>query len=186
MPRSPRWRSILRAIGPIVLGVGIVVFLVVRFAGQGSNDKPIPPAQNNVPVAAQGNPAWLTPEVSQVTKKFVLTAVTRKNLAESWPLLDETFPGKADFTRRTWSNPGPEGLPVIPASYPITSPSEIKLSMGPSTRNELTVEVLLVPKKGRAEAFEIGLHNRGTTEDPRWLVDYWNTRYRPGVLAEPK
>ena len=101
MPRTPLWRNVLRYAGPVVLAVGVVVFLVARFTGNAS-EKPLP-ALPNTQVANTADQKALTPEIRQVADKFILTAVARKNVGESWAVLDPTFPGKADFTKASWA-----------------------------------------------------------------------------------
>ena len=191
MARTPRWKSFLSIAGPAVLLVGVIVFLVSHFTGQGKHETAIKPGSGVVQqIADQGDPRLLTKNVRDVTYKFVFSVVTGKDPGAAWPLLDSTFPGKSDFrSRADWvaASKG-EGLPVVPISHPegIRGPQDVRLSMGPSTPTELTVEVLAVPKGSRPEEFELGLRQRGTGANKRWMVDYWNTRYRPGMLANPK
>jgi hypothetical protein len=191
MSRTPRWRTILGIAGPVVLAIGVIVFIVTRFTGQGSSENAIPPGSGIVQqISEQGNPKLLTKDVRDITYKFVFSVVTGKDPGAAWPLLDPTFPGKSEFpSRKAWvaASKG-EGLPVVPVSHPegLRGPQDVRLSMGPSTPTELTVEVLAIPKGSRPEEFELGLKRRGAGDNKRWLVDYWNTRYRPGMLANPK
>lgn len=188
--RTPRWKSFLGIAGPAVLLVGVIVFLVSHFTGQGTTEKAIPPGSGiQQPIADQGDPKLLTKEVRDITYKFVFSVVNGKDPGAAWPLLDSTFPGKSDFrSRADWVRASKgEGLPVVPVSHPeALRKQDVRLSMGPSTPTELTVEVLTIPQGFRPEEFELGLRQRGTGDSKRWMVDYWNTRYRPGMLANPK
>jgi hypothetical protein len=181
MPRSPWWRTALWAIGPVVLGIGVLVFLISHYSGGSSSNEPLPAA----PTQPTGTPvqASLDKEARQVAGKWILTAVARKNTGASWELLDPTYPGKNDYTKASWAK---GDIPVIPASFPVTNLEIARFNVTQSFPDQITVEVALIPKRGKPEIFELGLRRRGEGDARRWLVDYWMTRYRPGVRAEPE
>ena len=189
MRRTLSWQNVLRFAGPVVLAIGVIVFVVARWTGDGATEKSLPQGSGAPnPVAATGDPALLTQDVRDVAYKFIFSVVTGENPGGAWALLDSTFPGRSEFSsKKQWvAESKTVGLPVVPVSAPLRGPQDVRLSMGPSTATELTVEVTLIPKQGRPEEFELGLRGRGSGADKHWLVDYWNTRYRPGFLPEPK
>src|ERR671925_537596 len=178
MPKKPLWRTLIWAIGPIVLAIGVIVFIVDHYSepSGSSSNKPLPAMQPaNAPAANVVNPKAFDQQAREVAGKFLLTAVSRRNTGASWELLDPTFPGKEGYTKATWAK---GDIPVIP--FPAAS-SDARFNVTYSSGTQLTVEVALVPKKGKAQVFELGLRKRGT----RWLVDYWMTRYRACVLPDP-
>jgi hypothetical protein len=186
LPRTPWWKVVLWAAGPVVLAVGVIVFFVGR-ATEDSARKTAPlPALPAQPAANEPDQKAFTKEAREVARKFILTAVVRKNTGASWELLDPTYPSKGEFTKRTWAQ---GNIPVIPLSFPLESLSQARFNVRYSSPKQLTVEVAFFPgRRGgrKPELFEIGLRDRGTASKPRWLVDYWMTRYVPGVRAEPE
>jgi hypothetical protein len=171
-----RWVGAAKVLFPAALAIAVIVFLVVRFTGQSSE---APPPAPQASAQAVGNQDLLTPAARQVAEKFVMTAGFRQNTGASWALLDPTFAGKSEFSRRTWAK---GNIPVQPVTFPRSQLKDMQITVGPSVANELTLEMLLVPRKGKAEQYEIGLHKRGQ----KWLVDYWMTRYVPGFRKPPK
>lgn len=181
MPRTPLWRNVLRFAGPAVLAVGVVVFLVARFTGEAS-DKPLPAAPNTQ-VANTADQKALTPEIRSVADKFILTAVARKNVGESWAVVDPTFPGKSDFTKASWAK---GEIPVIPTGYPFKA-SDVRYSVEAVYPDTVELDVVIIPRnKARTQRFKLSVRRNGSGAGERWLVDYWMTRYVPGVLANPE
>ncbi len=172
----------MRFAGPAVLAVGVIVFVVARFTGEEASDKPLPPGPNTQ-VAAKADQKALTPEIRQIADKFIQTAVARKNVGESWALLDPTFPGKSDYTKATWAK---GDIPVIPTGYPF-DPSDVRYSVEAVYPGTVELDVIIIPRnKARTQRFKLSVKQHGSGADERWLVDYWFTRYVPGVLANPE
>jgi hypothetical protein len=187
MPRTPLWRNILRFAGPAVLAVGVIVFIVARTTG---NSGPAPKAAPIVPpnnaTASAADQKALTPAIREIATKFILTTATlnRPNAVESWAILDPDYPGKSDFTKASWAK---GDIPVIPVSFPFTQ-KDIRLSVQKVYPENVVLDVVVIPPKGdksKVELFELGVHRHGTGSSERWLVDYWQSRYRPGVLGDP-
>jgi hypothetical protein len=185
MPRTPWWKVALWAAGPIVLAIGVIVFFVERSTDDGAKQSSALPALQPEQKLAQPDQKAFTKEAQQVARQWILTAVTRRNVAASWALLDPTYEGKNEFTKQTWAK---GDIPVIPLSFPLKNLGQARFRVSYSSPKQLTVEVAFFPTQAgkKPELFEIGLRQRGTESNPRWLVDYWMTRYRPGVRAEPE
>src|SRR3954451_16745172 len=87
---SPRSRRRLGWVSAAVLAVGIVAFVAVYFRNAGT---PLEPVTSSAPlrVPKREKTVPLTREARRVAGRFVLTAVARRNLAESWNLTDPTL-----------------------------------------------------------------------------------------------
>jgi hypothetical protein len=173
--RSPLASKLLLWVGSLTLIAGVVVFMVV-FLGNDQEETvtPIPPA---TPVA-QG--ATLDQEARTVAGKFILTAVARKNLAESWKLVHPSM--KQGLTLAQWKR---GEIPVVP--YPVGNLKEARFKVDESTPKTLLIGVVLIPKAGakvKAQEFDLGLKKVGTGTG-HWLVDYWMPKWSPAIPANP-
>ena len=170
----------MRFAGPAVLAVGVIVFLVARFTGN-ATDKPLPPAPNT-PVAAKADQKALTPAIEKVADRFIQTAVARKNVGASWEVLDPEFPGKSEFTKATWAK---GNIPVVPTGYPFR-PQDVRYSVESVFPGTVVLDVIIIPTNdARTQRFTLSVKQHGSGASERWLVDYWMTRYVPGVKALP-
>jgi hypothetical protein len=51
----------------------------------------------------------------------------------------------------------------------------------------IDLEVVIIPRNtARVQTFTMSLKDHGEGANPRWLIDYWMTAYKPGFRAEPK
>ena len=171
-------RTALR-LGAILVTIGALALLGIYLrASDGAGDAP---AVADEPRANQS----FDPRARRVAERFILTAVARRNTGASWKLVDLSFPGRAELTKREWAT---GDIPVVPTSSPITR-TAIRLSVAEvhAHGSELLLDVVLGPKRKRPEVFEIGLRRHGQGAKRHWLVDYWMTRYqRPQPpLPEP-
>lgn len=164
-----------------MLVAGTIVFLIAHYGDPAASNKPLPAMPETPPATPIDQK--IDKQARQVAGKFILTAVARKNTGASWELLDPSFPGKAEFTKKTWAK---GYIPVVP--YKVSSIAETRFHVAERFPNELTIDVAFIPKKGssaQAEVFKLGLHRRGTGSNQRWLVDYWNAAYTPPIRAIP-
>jgi hypothetical protein len=183
MPRTPLWRNVLRFAGPTVLAIGVIVFIVARFTGQGASEKALPSAPNT-PAAAKVDQKALTPEVRAVANKFILTVVAGKNYGAAWDVIDPTYPGKSEYTKASWSKA--DGLPVVPTGYPF-KPEDIRLAVKAVYPGSVLLEATIIPRStARVQTFEMSLKDHGPGAKRRWLIDYWMTAYKAGFRDEPK
>jgi hypothetical protein len=113
-------------------------------------------------------------EALATAANFVKTAVARRNIDRSWPLVS---PGlKAGFTRKQWS--GGE-IPVVP--YPV---AEAKWKLDYTYVDAVGLQVLLFPEAGsgmRPNMFLMELKPAGDPAHRRWVVDSWT----PSGVANP-
>ena len=184
MPRAPLWRNVLRFVGPAVLAIGVIVFIVARFTGQGESEKALPAAPNDTPAAANPDQKALTPDMRSVANKFILTVVAGKNYGAAWDVTDPTYPGKSEYTKASWSKA--DALTVVPTGYPFR-PQDVKLSVKNVYPGGIDLEATIIPTStARPQTFQMSLKDHGQGAKPRWLVDYWMTAYKPGIRANPK
>jgi len=162
-----------------VLVAGAIAFMVAVFGGSGEK-APLPPA------STQAKPP--PPPVAKVEKgarvaagKFILTAVARKNLAESWAVTHPEL--KRGYTLAEWKK---GDIPVIP--FPVDAIDEARFKVDEVHKNMVVLEVALIPRPGAeqdATVFFIGLKALGTGSERRWLVDYWAPNANVPVPDDP-
>jgi hypothetical protein len=178
--RFSRWLFVLAA---VVLAAGIIAVIATR-AGDGGGSSSAP-AENANPTGptisgleeAEKNirfpaSAW------KVAQKFIYTAVSRRNLAQSYALADENMRG--GFTLKQWKTGN------IPVTYYPTS--EIIRYNWKNTNfahpREAAVNLLLVPPKGssmRPGPYIIFMKKVGDGAKARWLVDYFGAVQGPPI-----
>lgn len=177
----------LLVLGAAVLAAGIIL-LVIKLSSNGSSttsqqsqqqvapptqgaNPPVPKATQDVHVKYASLPAQLRATV----KKFVLTAVVRKNVAASW---DITTPGlRQGMTKKQWATGN-----IPPQPYPVYKFDQASFHVHAKTPNEVGIWIgLSAPPKAhlRAVTFDIGLHKFGSGPNVHWKVDYWMPHYTP-------
>ncbi len=158
------------------------MFVVTVFG----NDEPATKAANLTPEpqlpAAQPKPkkGAIEPGAREAAGKFILTAVARKDLRASWAVTHPEL--KAGYTLAQWTK---GDLPVVP--FPVTAIEEARFRVDESYKDEVMLEVALIPKPGseyEATVFQIGLKATGTGAKRRWLVNYWMPRWGPRVPTD--
>jgi hypothetical protein len=186
---SPRFNRMLLWSGAIILTLGVGIFL---FALAGGNDKttynPDKGFKATLPVDSKpltnGNGttikafSQLDPQVRSTIRTFLATAVARKHLDKSWPVLAPTF--RKGYTLDSWSHA--KALPVVP--YPIDNVDKAEYYLDYASTREILVEVGLAAPKGvdlRPTSFQLGLSPFGTGANKKWLVDYWMPRWTPPI-----
>jgi hypothetical protein len=176
--RVSRWLFVFAA---VVLAAGIIAIIATRVGGGNSsapaeNANPTGPtisgledAQKNIRFPAA---AW------KVAQKFIYTAVSRRDLAQSYALADENVRG--GFTLKQWKTGN------IPVTYFPTG--EIIRYNWKNTNfahpREAAVNLLLVPPKGstmRPGPYIIFVKKVGNGAKARWLVDYFGAVQGPPV-----
>jgi hypothetical protein len=165
--RKQRRERLVMAAGGLVLLVG----LVAAAAAFLPNRDPTPETVSNEPaqVPAEQVNAPLSDDAKQVARRFVQTAVARKNLAEAYDLVGPNLRG--NLTRKQWLT---GNIPVIP--YPIESLRLAPFKLDYSHTTDALLEVALLPKDGvgvKAQIFFLGLKKVGAAGKEHWVVDSW-------------
>jgi len=122
----------------------------------------------------------LDPQIRSDIETFIGTAVARKDLASSWPVVS---PGlRRGYTQKSWASGA--DLPVVP--YPGVDTKHIEYFLDYASTKEILIEVGLAGKRGvstRPVTFQLGLVPGAKGSAHPWLVDYWMPRWTPPVPA---
>ncbi len=164
-PRSGKW--LLPGIGGAVLVGGVVAILAAFDVGGIRGSAEPGPATRNEPatVVKKLPKVPLEPEARRVAGRFILTAVARKNLAESYALTAPKL--RQGLTLAQWKT---GNIPVVP--YPTEELKPVRMSVKISTGTHANIMVFLDPKPGveiKPQIFIIELDKMGT----RWFVSTW-------------
>ena len=156
----------------LVLTAGVVAFTVAYFGDTGtSQETPLSDAPAQVFTPRKQIP--LEKEARRVAGRFILTAVARENLGESYELAHPEL--RQGLTKRQWLT---GNIPVV--YYPAKAIETATFKVDESYANEAILEVALLPKesaKVKPQIFFIGLKKAGN----RWRVNYWVPRAAPAV-----
>lgn len=110
----------------------------------------------------------LTPGATKVARRFIESAVARKNLAESYPIVtDEIRQGQS---LKSWKT---GNIAVVP--YPVVDVKYAPMKIDFSYPNEALIEVALLPKansKVKGQLFIMDIVKR----KGKWLVNSWVPR----------
>jgi hypothetical protein len=172
---SPRAQRRLIFVSGGVFLVGLAVFLtVVVLPGHSALHSPI----SNKPATLAPKEIKAKPAKAafQVARRFMETAVLRKNLDQAYSLVNADI--KGGLTKQEWDK---GNIPVIP--YPAGNTKSAAFVVDWSYTNQLMLTVDLVAKRGVRNirphlAFFLGL-TRAHGDHGRWLVNYWQADWRP-------
>ena len=155
-----------------MLIAGVVAFTVAYLGDTGtSQETPLSDAPAQVFSPRKQIP--LEKEARRVAGRFILTAVARENLGESYELAHPEL--RQGLTKRQWLT---GNIPVV--YYPAKAIETATFKVDESYANEAILEVALLPKesaKVKPQIFFIGLKKAGN----RWRVNYWVPRAAPAV-----
>lgn len=168
----PGWQKAL----PWVIGVVVVGALIAGgIIWSNTGHSTATPLLNKPAVDVSKVPATvkLPHGATQTARKFIETAVARKNLPSAYPIVtQEILQGQS---LKSW-NTG--NIAVIP--YPVDSVKYAPMKIDFSYPNEAQIEVALLPKahtKARPQLFIMDLVKR----NGKWLVNSWVPRSSPPV-----
>jgi hypothetical protein len=185
---SPRFQRYLLWVGVAVFAIGATVLVFTIFKGSdGSQANPdkgfhakLPakavPLRNSDGVTVKTY-EQLDPQVRSDIKTFISTAVARRHLGDSWPVIAPSM--KAGYTRAAWTKG--DALPIVP--YPGVDPNRIQYFLDYASTKEILLEVGVSGKPGvstRPVTFQLGLVPAGGANH-HWQVDYWMPRWTPPV-----
>jgi hypothetical protein len=180
--RLSRWLFVLAA---AVLAAGVIALIVAKTTGGSSSNSSSAPAESAKPTGpslrqieqAEKNirfpaDAW------KVVQQFVYSAVSRRNLAQSYALSDENVRG--GFTLKQWKSGN------IPVTYYPTA-KIIRYNFRNTNfahPREAALNLILVPPKSstqRPGAYLIFVKKVGNGAKAHWLVDYFGALQGPPV-----
>jgi hypothetical protein len=171
--RKPGWRKAL----PWIVGV-VVIGAVLGYGGYHYSNTGHATATPllNTPAddrSAVPRTVKLTPGATIVARRFIKTAVARKNLVDAYGLVtNEIRQGQSLAEWKTGN------IAVIP--YPVADVKYAPMKIDFSYPKEAMVEIALLPKptsKIKGQLFQMDLVKR----DGKWLVNSWVPRSTPPV-----
>lgn len=177
---SPRNQRRLFIVSAGVLAIGVVAFVatfILRGTGNASPDKF---SNKNAQLASKDKKEPFSQTEEQIARKFVETAVLRKNVASSFDIVDVDLKGR--MTRNDWAK---GNLPVIP--YPADNAKTAHFEVDYSYQKSALLEVELVAKPGSPSSvkpqllFFLGLKREHGKANGKWLVSYWEPHWRPPI-----
>ncbi len=171
--RKPGWRKALPWV-LVVLVVGIVIAVVaVRYSNTGHSTAT--PLTNKPAVDDSKIPATvkLPPGATRVARRFIESAVARKNLASAYSIVTQEI--KQGQSLKSWKT---GNIAVVP--FPVVDVKYAPMKIDFSYPKEAQIEVALLPKAGtkiHGQLFIMDL----VKHDGKWLVNSWVPRSSPAV-----
>ncbi len=181
--RSPRFVHRVTMAASLVLIAGIVAF-TIAFFGNTAEVESTPARPGTEQAAAQPSAAGaqgsqravpLEAKARQVAGRFILSAVTREDMAEAWKITDPASEirqcGEGACTYKEWLT---GNVPIQP--YPAEELDDATFAIHESVPGFAVLQVALLPKDGSAmkgQIFYVGLRKVGTGSKAKWLVTYW-------------
>jgi hypothetical protein len=171
--RKPGWRKALPWV-LVVLVVGVVIAIVaIKYSNTGHSTAT--PLTNKPAVDDSKVPPTvkLTPGATTVARRFIESAVARKNLGESYSIVTEEI--RQGQSLKSWKT---GNIAVVP--YPVVDVKYAPMKIDFSYPAEAQIEVALLPKTGtkvKGQLFIMDIVKRGG----KWLVNSWVPRSSPPV-----
>ena len=163
--RKPGWQKAMPwIVGVVVIGA-LLGYVGYHYSNTGhSTATPLlnKPADDRSAVPPT---VKLTPGATIVARRFIQTAVARKNLPQAYPLVTEAIRQGQSLAEWRTGN-----IAVIP--YPVDDVKYAPMKIDFSYPKEAMVEIALLPKanaKIKAQLFQMDLVKRGD----KWLVNSW-------------
>jgi len=171
-----RGRRLAFWVGLAVLVAGVAAATIAFF---GNTAAKVEETKSNKPaqIFTPRKQIPLDKEARRAAGRFLLTAVPRKNLAESYELTHPDL--RQGLSKKEWLT---GNIPV--QYYPADNLEVATFKVDESYANEAIIEVALLPAKGeeiKPQIFFIGLKKVGTGPAAEWKVNYFAPRSPPAV-----
>jgi hypothetical protein len=173
---SARTRRSLGFLSGLILVAGVVAF-TVAWVGDTGTSLESPLSKEPAQVYTPRKQVPLEAEARKVAGRFILTAVARENLGESYALAHPEL--RQGMSKREWLT---GNIPVV--YYPAKQIETATFKVDESYPGEAILEVALLPKDSahvKPQVFFIGLKKVGTGTAARWQVNYWVPRAAPQI-----
>jgi hypothetical protein len=170
--RRSGWRKALPwVVAVVVVGAAIAAGIIWSNTGKSTAT----PLTNQPALDVSKVPATvkLAPGAQTVARRFIQTAVARKNLPEAYGLVTQAV--KQGQSLKSW-NTG--NIAVVP--YPVDDIKYAPMKIDFSYANEAQIQVALLPKAGakiKSQLFIMALVRR----NGKWLVNSWVPKSSPMV-----
>ena len=179
---SPRAQRRILIVSGGIFAVGLIAFISVVVLRGTSNAFQSPISTKPAQLVKKEKTVPPDKAAFATARKFMQTAVLRKNLDEAWSIVDVDLKGR--MTKKQWDT---GNIPVI--GYPANNINTTAFQVDFSYPTEMLLEVDLVAKPGSGVRphlpFFLGLKRAGGKKDGKWLVRYWEPHWRPPVPAAP-
>jgi hypothetical protein len=166
--RKPGWQKALPWVVGVVAVGALLGFLGFHYSNTGhSTATPLlnKPADDRSAVPAT---VKLTPGATAVARRFIETAVARKNLPAAYKLVTQEI--RQGQTLAEWKT---GNIAVVP--YPVDAVKYAPMKIDFSYPKEALIEVALLPKanaKIKSQLFQMDLVKRGG----KWFVNSWSPK----------
>jgi hypothetical protein len=170
--RRPGWQKALPWVVAVVVdGAAIAAGIIWSNTGKSSAT----PLTNQPPLDVSKVPPTvkLAPGAQKVARRFIETAVARKNLPEAYGLVTQAL--KQGQSLKSW-NTG--NIAVVP--YPVDEIKYAPMKIDFSYANEAQIQVALLPKAGAKIKSQLFLMDL-VKQKGKWLVNSWVPRSSPMV-----
>jgi len=163
-----------------VLAAGIVAIIVTVALPSKSNALDTPISTQKADVVKNDPAARVDPKAVEIGRKFLQTAVVRKNL--DWAYDNVHVDLKGRMSRSQWDK---GDIPVIPFDAQNADTTAFIAQF--SLQREVEFEVTLVPKVNAVYAgkkplrFYLALRREHDKANGRWLVSYFEPHWKPPV-----
>lgn len=175
----PTTRRSLTLASALILVAGVVAFAVTWIGNTGESLE-TPLSDKPAQLFAPRKQVPLDAEARRVAGRFILTAVARENLGESYELVHPEL--RQGLTKKEWLT---GNIPVV--YYPAQEIEQARFKVDESYPDEAILEVALLPrdeKKVKPQVFFIGLKKAGKGAAARWQVNYWVPRAPPQIPTD--
>ena len=179
---SPRKQRRFLIISAAVFAIGVVAFVSVFVLRGTSNAFPDTISSQPAKLAQPEKTAPVTAEQVTLMRTFIKTAVARKQLAFAYTLVDPDL--KGTMTLKQWET---GTIPVIQYEAENVNTAEFIPIYHYQTQALFNVDLIPVghTQKRPELLFFIGMKRAGGSKTGKWLIDYWQPRWRPPIPASP-
>ena len=179
---SPRKQRRFLIISSAVFAIGVVAFVSVFLLRGTSNAFPDTISSQPAKLAKAEKTVPVTTEQVTLMRTFIKTAVARKRLAYAYSLVDADL--KGTMTLKQWET---GNIPVIQYEAENVNTAEFIPIYHLQTQALFNVDLIPVghTQKRPELLFFIGMKRAGGSKTGKWLIDYWQPRWRPPVPAAP-
>ena len=179
---SPRKQRRFFIISAVVFAAGIVAFVSTVLLRGTSNAFTDTISTQPAKIYHPDKTAPVSKEQIALMRTFIKTAVARKNLRYAYTIVDRDL--KGDMTMKQWLT---GNIPVV--QYEASNVDTAAFVPVYHYQTSALFNVDLIPvghtQKRPELLFFIGMKRAGGTKTGRWLIDYWQPRWRPPVPAAP-
>lgn len=175
----PTTRRSISLVSGLILVAGVVA-VAVAWVGDTGTPQETPLSNEPAQIFTPRQQVPLDVEARKVAGRFILTAVARENLGESYALVHPEL--RQGLTKKEWLT---GNIPVV--YYPAKEIETATFKVDESYPDEAILEVALLPKETstvKPQVFFIGLKKAGKGAAARWQVNYWVPRAAPQIPTD--